>query len=191
MGEPPAPGTDHETHALSDKDNIYAYEKHLEAQQIYIQRTADIVVVDTGLEVGVPTHIMMPPLVYGRGSSLFKNYSYNIPRLIQESIKAGQAQVIGDGEGVWDYVHIADLANLYELLLSRILSGEYVPSGEEGIFFAGTGRSTWKDASVGVAKALVSLGVIKSEELKYLSYEEASEIYGMPEQFIKLGFASR
>lgn len=117
----------------------------------------------------------MPPLVYGRRTSLFKKYSYNIPRLIKEAIKAGQAHIIGNGDGIFDHVHIADLVNLYEILLARIVSGEDVPSGRQGILFAGTRTSRWKDISMGIAKALVSQGAVKTEELETLSFEEASK----------------
>ena len=49
--------------------------------------------------------------------------------------------MVGDGKGVWDHVHIADLARLYEIvLLTMIDGGKGLPFGKQGIIFSAAGR---------------------------------------------------
>ena len=54
-----------ETHVFSDKEDIYAYEKMRNQQQPYAQRQTDLTVIETGVNTGVKTYIIMSPLIYG------------------------------------------------------------------------------------------------------------------------------
>ena len=47
--------------------------------------------------------------------------------MMRAALKQGHAEVIGEGKGMWHYVHIADLAILYERLVERCVEGESVP----------------------------------------------------------------
>lgn len=192
MGDNPITGKYYEERIFSDKENIYDYLKSREALQVYPQRTSDIVTIETGLEVGVETHIIMPPTIYGIGTGRFNKLSIQVPNLIRAALKAGQAFVIGEGKGVWDYVHISDLAKLYELLLLKIITGEDLPSGERGIIFSGTGRYQWIEISNSIADALFKLGAIKTKEIRALDLSTAAEMMvGGNEQIAELGFASK
>ena len=95
--------------------------------------------------MGVKTTIIMSPTIYGLGTGLFNKLSIQIPVMIRAFIKSGQPEVIGEGKGQWDYVHVADLARLYEILLVKILKGEEIPTGEKGILFSGTGRYSFAE----------------------------------------------
>jgi nucleoside-diphosphate-sugar epimerase len=192
LADQPITGKYLEDRIFSDKENIYTYEKSREALQIYSQRTSDIVVVETGLEAGVQTHIIMSPTIYGVGTGLFNKISIQVPALIRAALKAGQAQVIGEGKGVWDYVHIRDLANLYQLLLTKIIAGEQIPSGEKGILFSATGRFSWFELSQGVANALFALKAIETSDVHSLDISTASEkLGGLALLNTELGFASK
>ncbi|TAQ84378.1 hypothetical protein B7494_g7299 [Chlorociboria aeruginascens] len=175
LADQPITGAYHEDRIFSDKDDIYQYLKDREALQVYPQRTTDITVVETGLQVGVKTTILMSPTIYGIGTGLFNTVSIQGPLLTKAALKSGQADVIGEGKGIWDYVHILDLANLYEIVLSRVLAGKEVPTGEKGILFTSTGRFSWAEFSTGIAKALFSLGAIKTPDVKNIGIEEATE----------------
>jgi nucleoside-diphosphate-sugar epimerase len=192
MGDQPITGKYHENHSFSDKENIYAYEKAREALQLYPQRTSDIVTVESGLEMGVPTHIIMPPTIYGVGTGLFNKLSIQVPTLIRTALKLGHAVVVGEGKSTWDYVHVADLAKLYELLVLKIIAGEEIPSGEKGIIFAGTGRYQWIELSRGIADALFKVGAIKTKGIEYLDIPTAAEKLGSRDVLVtELGFASK
>jgi hypothetical protein len=68
----------------------------------------------------------------------------------------GQAEVIGEGKGKWDHVHIADLV----LLLSKVLKGKDLPCLQQGIYFGKTGQHTWFNLSQGIAAAGLDLGTL-------------------------------
>jgi nucleoside-diphosphate-sugar epimerase len=133
----------------------------------------------------------MSPLIYGTGSGGFKKASTQIPYLMKIALDEGQPVVIEDGAGVWDYVHIADLAILYEILLDKAISGEDIPSGKRGIYFSGTGRFSWRELSELVGKAGVEIGALKSAEPKKVTLEFVSEKIGWPPQQVERALASK
>lgn len=59
-------------------DDIYAYERMREELRPYHQRTTELGVIDKGLELGVKTLVMTPPLIFGKGSGLFNRASVQI-----------------------------------------------------------------------------------------------------------------
>ncbi|KAH8763949.1 hypothetical protein F5882DRAFT_383431 [Hyaloscypha sp. PMI_1271] len=116
-----------EPRVFSDKENIH--------------RTTDIEVVETGLAQGVKTTIIMSPTIYGVGTGLGNRLSIQVPTIMKASLKSGAVDVVGEGKAEWDFVHIMGLADLYELVIYRVVKGEEVPSGEREILFSGTGSS--------------------------------------------------
>jgi nucleoside-diphosphate-sugar epimerase len=133
----------------------------------------------------------MSPTIYGVGSGKFNKLSIQGPRLIRASLKAGQAFVIGDGKGVWNYVHIDDLADLYVILLQKILDGEKVPAGEQ-ILFSETGTFSWIDLSQGIADALHRLGAIKTADVKQVTLEDAAgHLFGGNLLVTEVSFSSK
>lgn len=191
LGDQPITGAYHESREFADTDDIYAYEKTREACDVYPQRTTDIAVVDTGRARGVKTHIIMSPTIYGLGTGGFNRTSIQEPTMIRASLKAGYVAVIGSGAGVWDYVHVVDLVDLYELLLDAILSGKAIPSGERGIYFSENGRFSWAQMSQSIADALHKADPAFPKEVKSVSLEEAAKLWGGGNVFVtELAFAS-
>jgi len=193
LSDKPITGEYLESRVFSDEDpDIYEYLKHRNAIEQYDQRTTDIAVVDTGRETGIKTYILMPPVVYGLGSGPFNKSSIPIPTIIQAALKSRQVEVIGDGSAVMDYVHIADLASLYVLVLTRVLEGTDMPSGERGIYFCATGSYTWKQLSTRIGKAGYELGVLDTPEVKSISLDEAAERWTKgSRQVAQLGFSAK
>ena len=109
-------------------------------KQPYHQRQSDLTVVETGLDFGVKTYIIMPPTIYGIGTGHFNQQSIQIPAMIRSALKTKQAEVLGDGKASWDHVHVVDLANFYECAVQKLLAGEDLPSGRKGIYFAANGH---------------------------------------------------
>ncbi|RFN49801.1 nad dependent epimerase dehydratase family protein [Fusarium flagelliforme] len=162
-----------EPREYSDKDDIYAYEKFREEKEQYDQRTSDVVVFETGADIGVETYIICSPLIYGRGTGLFNKSSIQIPVMIRAALARGQAIYAGDGLGVWDHTHIEDIANLYTLIANKILDGEKIPSGKEGFYFANHGKQSWLDIANGIARVGYQRGKLVAEP-KSVSLAEAS-----------------
>ncbi len=141
--------------------------------------------------------VVMAPTIYGVGSGLFNKHSIQIPAFVATSLDHGRAVVIGDGEGVWDHVHVQDLAALYEILARRALDkGQGLPWGKKGIIFAGTGRHSWGDVARSVARAGLEAGVLPDAPVEHLSLADAAKLFaksylGEPDEFlIEVGLAS-
>jgi nucleoside-diphosphate-sugar epimerase len=163
-----------------------------ENREAYAQRTTDLVAIDTGLEENVKTYLIMSPTIYGLGTGLFNKKSIQLPTIIRTAIKKSHVDVVGDGTGAWDAVHVQDLTPLYELLLVKVLQGEDVPSGKQGIFFSETGDYTWMQLAEGLANELHRQGIIKTVDVKHLSLQEAAKQWGNGSpQYAELGFASK
>lgn len=163
-------------HDWSDaNDNIYEEEVRRDAEQLYDQRTTDLVVIETAEKTAVRPYLMMPPTVYGRGLGLFNTQSIQLPFTIKNTIKAGRAEYIGDGSGTVGYVHIADLASLYELLLRKIIAGDDIPHSKRGYYFSNTGSFTWKGLNETVGEIGVRLGALESSTPVSVTLEEAME----------------
>ncbi|RYO78674.1 hypothetical protein DL766_004883 [Monosporascus sp. MC13-8B] len=187
----PSSGENLESHVLSDKDSVHAYEKYRESLHSYAQRAAEIAVVETGLATGVRTTVIMPPTIYGTGSGFFNRLSVQIPNVIQTALNRGRAIRVGDHNVVCNYVHIDDLLTFYEMVLARIVAGKEVPYGKNGILFTDGGEFAWTELYEGAAKALKKRGKLATEELQTLSLKEAAEIFtGGDEYSVEAGFAS-
>ena len=127
------------------------------------------------------------------GTGSFNQSSIQVPGYVKATISNSQAVVVGQGHGVWDNVHVEDLAQLYTLCLLNILEqdGKALPFGKEGIIFSGNGRHTWGDLAQGVADAAYATGKISSNEVKSVSLEEGARVLtGGDELLVELGFSS-
>ena len=163
---------------FSDRDPAHtlATLRAMNERYTYPQRTTDLTVVDLGSATGVKTYIFISPIIYGEGGGQFHKMTHQVPEMIRSATKEEQAWIVGKGEGIKNNVYIMDLALLYEVFLAAILDPETrVPSGKDGIFFTENGEHTWKEVGQGIAQAGVEMGVLKSEEVKSLSLEEATE----------------
>ncbi|XXG99274.1 hypothetical protein Hte_005611 [Hypoxylon texense] len=183
-----------------ERDDVYAYEKYREEKEgPYVQRTTEMAVVDTGLELGVKTLVIMSPTIFGLGTGLFNTISIQIPAYARAVLETGRAVVVGDGGGVWDSVHIRDLGELYLLVARKILEedGAGVPTGKKGILFSSNGRHSWREVAQGVADACCAEGRLAEPKVESLTLAEGAEVFTIVgddewrgETFVELAFAS-
>ncbi|KAK6822486.1 hypothetical protein PG987_014031 [Apiospora arundinis] len=186
---------------FSDKHDDDIYERRTP----YVVRTVALAAVDGGEAAGVETCVVVPPRVYGRGTGLFNTRSQQIPLLIGGAVAGGGgdkvAEYVGSGEGVWDDVHVVDLAALYESLLGRILktrtkadpgNSENLSTGRRGIYFTATGlRHSWKEVAKSIGKAGYQAGLLDSVEPRSLTlFEAAGKYLGGNETYTELGLTS-
>jgi nucleoside-diphosphate-sugar epimerase len=153
-------------------DDIYDHQKALENEQPYAQRTTELGVIDTGLALGVNTLSIMSPTIYGPGTGLF-NQSSAQTLFLKATLDRKKASVIGDGESVHGHVHIADLVELYKIVLLDVLNnnGQHLPSGKKSIIFSSHGEhSKIREAKL-VAAAGHELGLLPDETVEHLSPE--------------------
>ncbi|KAI0970120.1 hypothetical protein F4678DRAFT_437601 [Xylaria arbuscula] len=193
LADRPVSKTYLEPRIFSDKDqDIYSYLKERENIEPYPQRTTDLTVVETGKAQGVPTTIIMNPTIYGIGAGKFNRFSIQYPTLIRQAVANGQSEYVGEGSGVWDFVHILDLVKLYEIVLLDWVQGQRSsPVGENGFVFSGTGKFTWKEAADRIGEVGADLGKLTSPEARSISLEEAGKKWtGGFAQLCELAFAS-
>ena len=179
------------------KDAIYEYEKEREAKDPYPQRATDLDVIDTGLDMGVQTLVIMSPTIYGRGTGLFNRTSIQVAVYVRSALDHGRAVVVGKGDGVWDHVNVQDVAARYELAVRQALEkgGEGLPRGKRGIIFCANGRHTWKDVAQGVADACYDEGKIKDKRVEGVERAEGAKLLAMMgvvgnEGLVELGLSS-
>lgn len=175
------------------EDDIYGYEVMRNRDQPYGQRTSELGVIDAGLESGVKTIVIMSPTIYGTGTGAFNRSSIQVPAYATTTLAQGHGVIVGEGKGIWDNVHVEDLAELYELVLLDILttSGADIPSGKKGIIFSGTRRHTWLELAEGVAEAAYKAGKIESPEVKSVSLDEGAEMFPHGNKMrVELGLSS-
>ncbi|KAK1751237.1 hypothetical protein QBC47DRAFT_307679 [Echria macrotheca] len=157
-------------------DDVYTFEKERDAVMPYPQRTGELAFIDAGIELGVKTVVMMSPIIYGIGTGLSNKMSIAVPQLAQMAMVTGKVVVIGDGKAVWDYVHVEDVAALYQKVLETIVGkgGEGLPTGKKGILFGGNGRHSWMELAEGVAQALLQAGKLGDAIVESVSLADAT-----------------
>lgn len=157
----------------------------------YEQRETDLAVIETGIERGVKTYILMSADIYGEGEGEFNRLTIQVPKMIRSAYREGQVWVIGDGSGVWNHVHVHDLGLLYEVFVARLLEGVVIPHGEQGIFFTENGEHSWKEVANGIATTGFEFGKLKTKEVRTISLAEATAELGWgSEMWTESGFAS-
>lgn len=132
----------------------------------------------------------MPPTIYGIGSGFFNRTSIQIDAIMRAAKRDGFTTVIGEGKGQWDHVHVDNLAELYELVISRILKGEELPSNRKGIYFSESGSHSWREVSGRIAKTGKEAGFLSSDEVREQTLENAAKAFEKSLDVAELGFAS-
>ncbi|KAJ3335548.1 hypothetical protein HDU93_005071 [Gonapodya sp. JEL0774] len=131
-----------------------------------LHRNVDLIVRSAGASGDVDTYLVIPPTIYGVGAGPFHKTSIQIPALIRAAIKAGKSQYVGEGVPRWSKVHVADLSNLYSLIVDHALAhpDPSTPHQFQNYYFSETGEYSWKEAADAIGKELVLRGKVKSGE---------------------------
>ncbi|TQN64749.1 hypothetical protein CSHISOI_10593 [Colletotrichum shisoi] len=164
-------------------EEAFEFEEAEDARDPYPQRTAELAVLRTGEELGVKAVSIQSPCIFGPGSGLFNRAGLMIPIMMGYVLRNGYGLTVGDGTGCIDYVHVADLADLYVLCVLDVLErgGANLPTGRRGILFPTVGRTLTIEIPrkcLDIAFATGSLpmaGGPRQKEVRKVSLEEAAE----------------
>lgn len=90
----------------------------------------------------VKSAIVFAPIIYGKGEGPVHQRSIQIPELSRIALERGRGVQVGRGLNEWGNVNIADLGELFALLVAKAESGEMAEEvwGENGFYFAGAGK---------------------------------------------------
>lgn len=107
------------------------------------------------------TYLMVPPTVFGKGLGTFaeNRMSIQIPRLVYQSLVNRKVMYVGEGKNQWTNVHVADLAELYLLVMDSALK-DTAPEGLKGIYYPASEYFVWSDAAHRIAEILYSKKLI-------------------------------
>jgi nucleoside-diphosphate-sugar epimerase len=83
---------------------------------------------------GIRSVVLCNSMIYGNALGM-PAQSVQVPALAQQAKASGTARYIGRGMNRWSNVHIADVASLYLLVISKAPAGSfmYVENGEEAL----------------------------------------------------------
>ncbi|KAK8109298.1 hypothetical protein PG984_015099 [Apiospora sp. TS-2023a] len=155
---------------LHDADGtaVYDFEKSENEREWYPQRAAELAVLghpavtDSEDANGVGALSIQAPCIFGEGEGLFQRAGLMVPIMMRYVVEKGYGFQLGDGTGVIDYVHVADLADLYVRCVRDIVEtrAQNLPSGARGIVFPTAGRVYMKDIAQGCLDAAFAAGVL-------------------------------
>lgn len=194
IGDHPITNRYLETRSLSDKeDDVYSYLLKREGMETFPQRTTDIAVVQIADALNIPCYIIMAPKIFGMGTGPFNKLSIQLPQMIRVALKSGQAELIGDGQGVWSHIHVEDLAMLYETIIQKIIiQKQGIPSGKSGVYFATSGEDTWESNALEIGKVGKDLGRFSTSDIRHVTLDEGAERWaGGSNSLAEVGFCSK
>nr|OQO28300.1 hypothetical protein B0A51_03919 [Rachicladosporium sp. CCFEE 5018] len=156
-------------------------------------RNVDKIVLQAGKDHGdvVKTALVCPPTIYGRGRgpvSVRSRQAYELTKLI---LNEKYIPVIGEGKARWNHIHVADLAQLFLLLVEAAAAKKLDAElwGEKGYYLCESGEHLWTELAVKIAKDAEALGYVKDPQKKSLARQAALDVAGF--EAISWGLNSR
>lgn len=183
-----APELDHMQTEWDEADVI----RHQNIPEGAPHRIVDVEVFDAAQKGFVDTYLVVPPTVFGVGLGPFASHrmSIQIPRLVYHSLIRRQVMTVGSGENMWANVHVADLAELYLLIMQGALNHS-APSGLEGLYYPASEHFCWKNVSQRIADVLTKKGILTQSDVKsglQTGWFWGSNVIVKPTNSLKLGW---
>ena len=141
-------------------------------------RVVDKIVL-AGHEIGeqVKTAIVCPSTIYGVGRGPDNTRSVQTPRLGRATLQSGYGIRVGQGENIWNEVHVHDLSNLYLLLVEEAgKGGGKATWGPSAYYFAENGPFAWGEVAAEIARVAKTKKWISNDEVKVLTAEEVEKL---------------
>ncbi|KAK5995171.1 Oxidase ucsJ [Cladobotryum mycophilum] len=144
-------------------------------------RNVDKIVLEAGQDPdsGVKTAILCPPTVYGRGDGPINQRSIQIPELISWSMQRGRVFQVGLGQNIWQYVHVADLADAYVLLIEAAGAERSGHWGQDGYYFVENGSYTSTALSSSIADTLRDMRILQNNGVESLNVDQVQDFVPM------------
>ncbi|SCV58118.1 uncharacterized protein FFB14_15460 [Fusarium fujikuroi] len=112
------------------KDIDAVFETEKEFAESYPVRKTDVMVIEHAQAQGVTPFVVVPSIVYGRGTGAWNQLSVMISGLTRASLKLGKVYKFDENISL-QAVHISDLTALYCRIIHAALNTEEIPSGKE------------------------------------------------------------
>ncbi|KAJ7100942.1 hypothetical protein B0H15DRAFT_1018211 [Mycena belliarum] len=145
----------------------------------YVHRETDTLVSDASVAGYIRGYVVMPPLVYGRGTGPFSRTSVQVPALIRAALRLRQAVHLGAGRALWNAVHVQDLADLCLLLLDDALGGApEAATGKECFYLCATDSFSWAQLAAEIGARLHARSALPTAAARALLPSEEAEVLG-------------
>ncbi|KAL4068479.1 hypothetical protein V8B97DRAFT_2024745 [Scleroderma yunnanense] len=157
-----------------------------------LHRNVDLTIQEADKEGYIRSYIILPSTIYSLAETKLVELgvqnprSLQIPMLIREGIRRGQAKVVGEGKNRWPNVHIDDIADLFIVVYENALSGK-AGHGRDGYYFGENGEHRLYDVAKEIAKVMHELGKSKTAEPEPFTGKD----YEQNEELLYLGTNSR
>jgi len=142
-------------------------------------RNVDLELLKADSEGYIRAYFVLPSTIWGIAEGVLVErgiqnpHSQQVPMLVRASLGRGRAGMVGKGLNVWPNVHIKEVAELYMLLVDRVLQDpDEVPHGREGFYFGENGEHTFYELSRAIGEGLVAIGKSSDAEPSTFSKEE-------------------
>ncbi|KAK3074266.1 hypothetical protein LTR53_003427 [Teratosphaeriaceae sp. CCFEE 6253] len=156
-------------------------------------RNVDVIVLEAGSKHSdvLKTALVCPPTIYGKGRgpiSVRSRQAYELTKLI---LNEKYIPVIGAGKARWNHIHVADLAQLFLLLVEAAVAQKTDAElwGAKGYYLCESGEHVWTELAEKIAKDAEEAGYVKHLEKKPLAKQAALDAAGF--EAISWGLNSR
>lgn len=141
-------------------------------------RDVDLAIFEASKHGHSINYIIAPSTIYGVApSNPVHKISQQVPNLIETAVKKRQTVYAGEGTNLWNNVHIADLADLYYLILEKALAervtGPLLAEGADSdldpythFYWGSVGTHSWGDVARALAPLLYKAGVVENDQAK-------------------------
>ncbi|KAI1016791.1 hypothetical protein LB504_007046 [Fusarium proliferatum] len=171
-----------------DKDAVFETEK--EFADSYPVRKTDVMVIEHAQAQGVTPFVVVPSIVYGRGTGAWNQLSVMIPGLTRASLKLGKVYKFDENISL-QAVHISDLTSLYCRIIHAVLNHEEIPCGKDGYYFAVAHDMDMWEFQDHLAAAMKARDLVSSDKPEvYPSDEFAAEAIDLPVEFLETLYKS-
>ncbi|KAF9882894.1 hypothetical protein FE257_004908 [Aspergillus nanangensis] len=125
----------------------------------------------------IRTATVYGPLIYGQGRGPVNQRSIQIPELAKAILNYSHGVHVGRGLSTWSNIHISDLTRLIVgLVVEASRQSTSQLWNKNGVFFAESGRMSFRDISTRMAGFAHSKGLIKSPESVAIDADTADKL---------------
>jgi nucleoside-diphosphate-sugar epimerase len=147
-----------------------------------IHRNVDKIVLSAGTQNAdsVKTAIVCAPTIYGKGRGPGNIRSVQAYELAKTILTKQIIPVVGQGQTIWNGIHVADLADLFVLLTEAAVTRKLDTElwGAHGYYFAENGEFLWADLARLMGQKAEELGMTGSLKEQQFDMASATEFAG-------------
>lgn len=145
-------------------------------------RNVDRLVLDAGNKHAdvIKTALVCPPTIYGTGRGPVSGRGRQTYELAKFILGKQFVPIIGKGKARWNNVHVADLSDVYLLLVEAAVAGKSTPGlwGGDAYYLTENGEHVWGELAALIGERARALGYTGELERDSLSKDAAVEQAG-------------